>query len=46
MGQRVLTGSQELSLMHNITESMAGRSAILSLIEVPRMLLLSGGYPS
>ncbi len=50
MGQWVLTGSQEFSLMHNITESMAGRSAILrlmplSLTEAPRMSLLSGGYP-
>ncbi len=50
MGQWVLTGSQEFSLMRNVTESMAGRSAILrlmplSLCESPKLSLLSGGYP-
>ena len=50
MGQWLLTGSQEFSLMRGVTESMAGRSAILrlmplSLVEAPKMTLLSGGYP-
>jgi predicted AAA+ superfamily ATPase len=50
MGQWLLTGSQEAPLMQNVTESMAGRAAVLqllplSLAETRRTGLLSGGYP-
>jgi predicted AAA+ superfamily ATPase len=31
-GQWLLTGSQDFALMHNVTQSMAGRAAILSLL--------------
>lgn len=49
-GQWLLTGSQESALMQNVTESMAGRAAILqllplSLAESPKVDLLMGGYP-
>ena len=49
-GQWLLTGSQESSLMRNVSESMAGRAAVLSLLplsvtESPKVTLLSGGYP-
>jgi uncharacterized protein len=45
-----LTGSQESSLMRNVTESMAGRAAILQLLpfsaaETDKATLLRGGYP-
>ncbi|MBI5363050.1 MAG: ATP-binding protein [Planctomycetes bacterium] len=48
--QWFLTGSQEPSLMEHVTESMAGRAAILELLpfsarETPRGSLLHGGYP-
>jgi uncharacterized protein len=48
--QWFLTGSQESALMHNVTESMAGRAAILQLLpmshtESPKASLLLGGYP-
>ncbi|MGQ9635893.1 MAG: ATP-binding protein, partial [Bryobacteraceae bacterium] len=44
------TGSQEAPLMQGVTESMAGRAAILqllplSLVETDRVSLLTGGYP-
>lgn len=50
MGQWLFTGSQEAPLMAGVTESMAGRAAILSLLpfslaETPRATLLYGGYP-
>ncbi len=50
MGQWWLTGSQEAPLMQHVTESMAGRAAILqllplSLAETDRVSLLKGGYP-
>jgi predicted AAA+ superfamily ATPase len=50
MGQWLFTGSQEAPLMHGITESMAGRAAILqllpfSLLETKRVTLLYGGFP-
>ena len=50
MGQWFLTGSQEAPLMSGVTESMAGRAAILQLLplsarETPRVTLLRGGYP-
>src|SRR5208283_3539299 len=50
MGQWLFTGSQEAPLMRNITESMAGRAAILqllpfSLTETDRVNLLHGGFP-
>lgn len=50
VGQWLLTGSQESSLMRGVTESMAGRAAILQLLplawrETPKVSLLRGGYP-
>lgn len=50
MGQWLLTGSQEAPLMQRVTESMAGRAAVLqllpfSLAETDRASLLLGGYP-
>lgn len=49
-GQWVLTGSQEAPLMQGVSESMAGRAAILQLLplsvrESPRVSLRHGGYP-
>ena len=49
-GRWFLTGSQETGLMQNVTESMAGRAAVMQLLplsaaETPRMTLLHGGYP-
>ncbi len=49
-GQWVLTGSQESTLMHGVTESMAGRAAVLQLLplssrETPKVGVLRGGYP-
>jgi len=49
-GRWILTGSQESGLMQNITESMAGRAAVLHLLplsaaESPKVTLLRGGYP-
>ncbi|MBM3650759.1 MAG: ATP-binding protein [Alphaproteobacteria bacterium] len=49
-GRWLLTGSQEAPLMRHVTESMAGRAAILQLLplsaaESPRVGLLRGGYP-
>jgi hypothetical protein len=50
MGQWLFTGPQEAPLMHGITESMAGRAAILqllpfSLAETSKVHLLFGGFP-
>ncbi len=50
MGQWLFTGSQEAPLMRGITESMAGRAAILqllplSLAETTKVDLLHGGFP-
>src|ERR1035441_5037916 len=50
MGQWLFTGSQEATLMHGITESMAGRAAILQLLpfsisETSKVNLLYGGFP-
>ena len=50
MGQWLFTGSQEAPLMQGVTESMAGRAAILqllplSLAETGRATLFAGGYP-
>jgi hypothetical protein len=50
MGQWLFTGSQEPPLMQGVSESMAGRAAILqllpfSLAETQRVSLLHGGYP-
>lgn len=50
MGQWLFTGSQEAPLMRGITESMAGRAAILqlsplSLAETIKVDLLHGGFP-
>lgn len=49
-GQWLLTGSQEAPLMQGVTESMAGRAAVLNLLpmslaESDRVSLLAGGYP-
>jgi len=49
-GQWLLTGSQEAPLMHGVSESMAGRAAVLQLYplsarETPKVTLLRGGYP-
>ena len=49
-GQWLLTGSQEAPLMQGVTESMAGRAAVLQLLpfstrETLRVTLLRGGYP-
>jgi predicted AAA+ superfamily ATPase len=50
MGQWLFTGSQEAPLMQGISESMAGRAAILqllpfSLAETQKVNLLHGGFP-
>jgi hypothetical protein len=50
MGQWFFTGSQEASLMQGVTESMAGRAAVLQLMplgceESARVSILLGGYP-
>lgn len=50
MGQWLFTGSQEAPLMQGVTESMAGRAAILqllpfSLAETPKAGPLLGGFP-
>ncbi len=49
-GQWLLTGSQEAPLMQGVSESMAGRAAVLQLYpmsarETPKVTLLRGGYP-
>ena len=49
-GQWLFTGSQEAPLMQGVSESMAGRAAILqllpfSLAETDRASLLHGGFP-
>ncbi|MFH0908705.1 MAG: ATP-binding protein [bacterium] len=49
-GQWLLTGSQELGLMRGVSESMAGRAAVLqlwpmSVRETTKVNLRSGGYP-
>ncbi len=50
VGQWFLTGSQEAGLMRNVSESMAGRAAVLQLWpmshnESPKVSILRGGYP-
>lgn len=49
-GQWILTGSQEAPLMQGVTESMAGRAAVLRLLpfsrrESAKVSLLRGAYP-
>ena len=49
-GRWILTGSQEAPLMRGVTESLAGRAAVLQLLplsseETSRVSLLRGGYP-
>lgn len=49
-GQWLLTGSQEAPLMRGVSESMAGRAAVLQLYplsarESPKVTLLRGGFP-
>ncbi|MBM3320735.1 MAG: ATP-binding protein [Candidatus Eisenbacteria bacterium] len=50
MGRWFLTGSREAGLMRNVSESMAGRAAVLHLFpmsvrEHPKVGILRGGYP-
>jgi uncharacterized protein len=50
MGQWLFTGAQEAPLMQGITESMAGRAAILQLLpfsvtETTKVNMLHGGFP-
>lgn len=50
VGRWFLTGSQDAALMRNVTESMAGRAAVLQLLpmslrETSKVSLLNGGYP-
>lgn len=50
VGRYLLTGSQDFSLMDGITETLAGRAAILQLLplsadEHAKVDLLRGGYP-
>jgi predicted AAA+ superfamily ATPase len=49
-GQWIFTGSQEAPLMRGVTESMAGRAAIMQLLpfsitENDRVGMLGGGFP-
>src|SRR3984893_1198479 len=49
-GLWLLTGSQEASLMKGVTESMAGRAAVLQLLpfssaEHPKVSVVRGGFP-
>jgi predicted AAA+ superfamily ATPase len=49
-GQWYITGSQEAPLMKGVTESMAGRAAIFTLLplssaETPKVSLFMGGFP-
>ncbi len=49
-GQWLLSGSQEAPLMESVTESLAGRIAVLGLwplsqVESPRVDILRGGFP-
>jgi len=49
-GQWLLTGSQEAPLMRGVTESMAGRAAVLQLLpfssaEDTRVSVMRGGFP-
>jgi predicted AAA+ superfamily ATPase len=49
-GRWLLTGSQEAPLMSGVSESMAGRAAVLHLLplsvrETSKVTLLHGGYP-
>jgi len=50
MGQWLFTGSQEAPLMQGISESMAGRAAVLQLLpfsvaETSKVTVLHGGFP-
>src|ERR1700746_1981001 len=50
MGRWLFTGSQEAPLMQGVTESMAGRAAILQLLpfsiaETGKVNMLHGGFP-
>lgn len=49
-GQWLLTGSQDFALMQGVSESMAGRAAVLQLLplsirESARVTMYRGGYP-
>lgn len=50
VGRWLLTGSQEAPLMQRVSESLAGRAAVLQLLpfsaeESPKVGVLRGGYP-
>ena len=50
MGRWLFTGSQEAALMRGVSESMAGRAAVLRLlpfsaVETKRVTLLAGSFP-
>lgn len=50
VGRWYLTGSQEAGLMRGVTESMAGRAAVLHLaplsaLETPKVNAFAGGFP-
>lgn len=49
-GRWLLTGSQEAPLMQGVSESMAGRAAVMQLLpfsagETPKVTILRGGFP-
>ena len=49
-GRWLLTGSQEAPLMQHVSESLAGRAAVIGLLplstaETPKVDLLNGGFP-
>lgn len=49
-GRWILTGSQDAPLMKGVTESLAGRAAVLQLLplstrETPKVSLAKGGFP-
>ena len=49
-GRWLITGSQEAPLMQGVSESLAGRAAVFSLLpmsaeEAPELTLLTGGFP-
>jgi hypothetical protein len=50
VGQWILTGSQDVHLMHGVTESLAGRAAVFHLLplstrEAAKVSVLKGGFP-
>jgi predicted AAA+ superfamily ATPase len=50
VGQWILTSSQDVPLMHGVTESLAGRAAVFHLLplstrEAAKVSVLTGGFP-